>query len=374
MLRRAGLLTQVGLALGLGAAGCVPGGNYGRPLLQPDGWGPPGPAPGMMMAPPPPMMMPPSPFAAIQTPPAAPLPAMPLPAMLPPTEKFKVTHPEYVLEVPDVVKIDIVRALPKGPYTVQPADVLTIQATPSLPDERVGGNYRIGPDGRVTLGMSYGAVIVADLTIDQAEEAVRKHLAMYVQKPKVCVSLAQIGALAQAQGPHLIAPDGTIRLGKFGGVFVAGLTVDEAKAAVEKHLAAHGLTRPEVSLTVQGFNSKFYYVITQGAQGEQVVRLPATGNETVLDAMSQLNMGTTQPHVWIVRPAALSAGTPEQILPVDWTGITRAGITQTNYQLLPGDRLYVVSQPMAWTNTAPEPPHPSEGLKLSKLLPASFSR
>ena len=31
----------------------------------------------------------------------------------------------------------------------------------------------------------------------------------------------------------------------------------------------------------------------------------------------------------------------EQVLPVDWTGITRHGKSETNYQLLPGDRLYV---------------------------------
>src|SRR5262249_11476381 len=105
--------------------------------------------------------------------------------------------------------------------------------------------------------------------------------------------------------------------------------------------------------------------------GEQVFRLPATGNETVLDAMSQVN-GLSPTQVWIVRPAAFSSGLPEQFLPVDWKAITRAGNTRTNYQLLPGDCLYVVTQPIAWAPPIAEPLN-ADGPKLPKLLPASFT-
>ena len=48
------------------------------------------------------------------------------------------------------IMIDVVRAVPKTPYHVQPTDTLTIHASPALPDEPVGGPYTIGPDGRVT--------------------------------------------------------------------------------------------------------------------------------------------------------------------------------------------------------------------------------
>ena len=41
----------------------------------------------------------------------------------------------------------------------------------------------------------------------------------------------------------------------------------------------------------------------------------------------------------------------EQILPVDWEAITRGGMTATNYQVLPGDRVYIAEdEAMAWTN------------------------
>ena len=32
-------------------------------------------------------------------------------------------------------------------------------------------------------------------------------------------------------------------------------------------------------------------------------------------------------------------------MPVDWVGITTKGLTKTNYQLLPGDRLFVKANP-----------------------------
>jgi polysaccharide export outer membrane protein len=44
--------------------------------------------------------------------------------------------------------------------------------------------------------------------------------------------------------------------------------------------------------------------------------------------------------LWVARQAA-AGGAPPQLLPVDWVSITRRGEMQTNYQLLPGDRLFI---------------------------------
>jgi polysaccharide biosynthesis/export protein len=103
---------------------------------------------------------------------------------------------------------------------------------------------------------------------------------------------------------------------------------------------------------VFAFNSKWYYVITDFAgSGEQVVRLPATGNETVLDAISQIGglSPVSSKRIWVARPAP--AGSPDQVLPVDWKGITRRAQTATNYQVLPNDRVYVMAQPLSKIDT-----------------------
>jgi hypothetical protein len=100
------------------------------------------------------------------------------------------------------------------------------------------------------------------------------------------------------------------------------------------------------------YNSKSLYVITDGAGfGEQVVRLPVTGNDTVLDAISQIE-GLSQvssKNIWVARPSCPGTRVA-QILPVRWEEIAVEGITDTNYQLFPGDRIYVKSDPLIHTD------------------------
>jgi polysaccharide export outer membrane protein len=158
----------------------------------------------------------------------------------------------------------------------------------------------------------------------------------------VTVSLGEIGAKQQISGPHLVGPDGMVTLGGYGQVSVVGLTVEQAKAAVERHLA-RTLEEPEVSIDVYSYNSKVFYVVTQGAGlGDGVTRFPITGNETVLDAISLINglSPNSSTQIWVARPGRNNQGC-HQILPVDWLSITQCGDTQTNYQLMPGDRVYV---------------------------------
>jgi hypothetical protein len=91
------------------------------------------------------------------------------------------------------------------------------------------------------------------------------------------------------------------------------------------------------------YNSKFYYIVTEGAGfGDQMVRIPVTGNETVLDAMAQIGglQQVSSKRIWIARPAPKDSAC-DQILPVDWQAITRGASTATNYQLMPGDRIFV---------------------------------
>src|SRR5207249_5086606 len=95
-------------------------------------------------------------------------------------------------------------------------------------------------------------------------------------------------AMQQVRGEHLVRPDGTVGLGTYGSVYVTGMTIAEAKAAVERHLARF-LFRPEVSVDVSGFNSRVYFIIFDlPGSGQQIYRLPHTGNETVLDALGEI--------------------------------------------------------------------------------------
>ena len=112
---------------------------------------------------------------------------------------------------------------------------------------------------------------------------------------------------------------------RYGSVIVAGLTLSDAKAAIEQQLSRF-LESPEVSLNVFAYNSKVYYIITAGAGlGDNVVRVPVTGNETVLDAISQVNglQPVSSKRIWIARPVP---GCSENlILPVDWCAVSGRG-------------------------------------------------
>jgi hypothetical protein len=98
----------------------------------------------------------------------------------------------------------------------------------------------------------------------------------------------------------------------------------------------------DLNVDVRGYNSKFYYVITDGGgYGEQVYPFLITGSETVLDALGRIQglpVVADRRKVWVARRGHGSCG---QILPVDWVGIARKGATSTNFQVLPGDRIYV---------------------------------
>jgi polysaccharide export outer membrane protein len=266
-----------------------------------------------------------------------------------PRELNKVTMPEYIIEAPDILQIEAVRIVPKPPFRIEPLDALAVFVTEALPEQPIQGVYVVDPDGTISLGFSYGSVRVIDQTIDEAKASIEHHLAKIV-KPgfQVNVSLAESRARQQITGPHLVRQDGKINLGTYGTVPVAGLTLDAAKSAIELHLSQY-LAKPEVAVDVAGYNSKVFYVITDNAGfGEAVYRLPLTGNETVLDGLSQtygLPPTASKKRIWVARPIPTNTGC-EQVLPVDWCAITQRGITDSNYQLLPGDRIYVQSQPI----------------------------
>lgn len=278
----------------------------------------------------------------------------PPPDSLLPRELKKTTLPPYVIEPPDILVIDAISIVPKPPYHIATLDTLLIQATETFANEPISGPYAVEPEGTVNLGTSYGTVVVAGLTLDEAKAAVEKHLKQFLKAPRVIVALGQARGLQQIRGEHLVSPDGTISLGVYGNVPVTGLTVPEAKATLEAHLSLF-LQKPELSVIVTGYNSKVYYVIFDGGgYGQQVYRLPVTGNETVLDAISQINglppVSSLQ-DIWVARPAPEEAGC-DQILPVNWLAVTNCGSTATNYQILPGDRIHVKADHLIATDNA----------------------
>jgi len=163
--------------------------------------------------------------------------------------------------------------------------------------------------------------------------------------------LANMAPIEQVSGEYLVGPDGTVTLGSYGSVPVVGQTVATAKGTIELYLSQF-LETPAVSVDVYAYNSKVYYIITQGAGlGDGVYRFPVTGNETVLDAISHINglEQVSSKRIWIARPTT-APGQP-RTLPVSWDAITAQACYDSNYQILPGDRVFIAEDKMVALDT-----------------------
>lgn len=205
-----------------------------------------------------------------------------------PSEFKKVSMPEYIIEPPDLILVEVLEALEGRP---------------------ISGERLVRPDGKISLGF-YGEVYVAGLTTSEAKEKIVLHLRKYLT-------------------------DDTL-----------GLWEEDPKTQQAKPVEPRDTDRVFVDVTA--YNSKNYYVLGDvGAPG----KLPITGNETVLDAIQYAGglMPTAAPqNIRLVRPAPPGACC-EQLLPVNLAAITSGGDPTTNYQLMPGDRIVVYRDPIVRT-------------------------
>jgi polysaccharide biosynthesis/export protein len=271
--------------------------------------------------------------------------------MEPPREKSMISLPAYRVEPPDILQVEMLKMVPLPPYRIESYDVLQIKAVGTILDQPIDNFYLVEGEGTVNVGPAYGTVRVGGMTVEEATKAITAKLKEILSAPEVSVQLARTAGTQPVTGQYLVGPDGTVNLRTYGVVHVAGKSVTDIKVALQKHLAQF-FDSPEVSVDVLGYNSKVYYVITDGAgQGDSIKRLFITGNETVLDAVSQVG-GLSQfsgKEVWVARPAPGGFGC-EQILPVDYLAITRGGAAATNYQIMPGDRVFIAEDHLVGFN------------------------
>ena len=263
-------------------------------------------------------------------------------------ETAKMSLPFYFLEPPDIINVEAIHLAPKAPYRLRVFDIIMIDVLGTPPDEPISGFFAVEPGGLIQLGSGYGSIMVAGMSIEEAEVAITRYLdgsdgniQVSLISPIVSVRLQRMGDMQQIAGNHTIGPDGSITLGSYGRVYVSGLTVNECRDAIELHLSKH-LDHPQVAVDIFSYNSKAYYVIFQSsAMGERVLKFPYTGNENVLDAISNTDglMPNSSKRIWVARPVGNS--NKPVILPVDWVDVTAYGKPDTNYQLLPGDRVFV---------------------------------
>ena len=157
---------------------------------------------------------------------------------------------------------------------------------------------------------------------------------------------ADVDSPIRLPGDQPVMPDGTIQLGKYGRLQVAGKTVDDIEAAVKTQIDAKDAGVFTVRVVTR--QSKVYYVLGEvNAPGAYQL----SGRETVLDAVlaaGGLTGRALSDNIILDRPTAPDSC--RTVLPVCWKEIVQLGDTSTNYQITAGDRVYVPARPCGKTS------------------------
>ena len=166
-------------------------------------------------------------------------------------------------------------------------------------------------------------------------------------------------------GDQTIQQDGTIELGSYGRLLVAGLSAQEIQGRVGELVTTYEIAKRETRIGLASYSgalsnepadygvtvrlvnqdSALFYVMGEvNAPGSY----PLVGHETVLDALiaaGGLSDRANDHKIILTRPQY--GGQPRVILPVCYQQVLQLGDVSTNYQLQPGDRIYVPSMTLA---------------------------
>jgi protein involved in polysaccharide export with SLBB domain len=169
-----------------------------------------------------------------------------------------------------------------------------------------------------------------------------KHLLpTYIVEPGdvILVYPVELDSPVRLPGDQPVLLDGTINLGKYGQLVVAGHTLADIEAQVRASVEAQTKDAGYIAVRLISRISKVYYVLGEvNAPGAY----PINGREAVLDgilAAGGLTDRASREEIILSRPT--SPDSCRVVLPVCYREITQVGDTSTNYQLAPGDRIYV---------------------------------
>jgi polysaccharide biosynthesis/export protein len=208
-----------------------------------------------------------------------------------------------------------------GAYVLEPPDMILVEVLEALPGRPISGERLVRPDGKISLGF-YGDVYVAGLTVPEAKEKIILRLQKLLSDDAL-----DLFEIDEATGEPVVDP------------------------ASKKPLLKDPKDSNTVFVDVTAYNSKNYYVV-----GDVHIpgRLPVTGSETVLDVIHFAGGLTPQAdHKGVVLYRQPKKGGSLQSLRVDIDQIMMGDDLSTNYQILPGDRLVIPHNP----SSEAEPAH-----------------
>jgi protein involved in polysaccharide export with SLBB domain len=195
-------------------------------------------------------------------------------------------------------------------YVVEPPDLIIVEVLEALPGRPISGERLVRPDGRITLGF-YGEIPVAGLTLSQIKERIVLHLRKFIS-------------------------DGLLGL----------LEIDYETGEIKRDPNGRAIVKDpkdtdRVFVDVTAYNSQHCYVL-----GDVTIpgSLPYTGGDTVLDLIQYaggLLPSADKARIRLIR--SFPKGSPARVLPINYEEITMGTDASTNDAILPNDRLVIPS-------------------------------
>lgn len=181
-------------------------------------------------------------------------------------------------------------------------------------------------------------------------------LASYIVEPGDVLFLepADFDSPIRLPGDQPVQPDGTIELGRYGRIRVAGQTLDQIRTHVQAVVSAREVARAasaqgqdqsvdgdmnEIIVRLVDWKSKVFYVV---GEVNSPGAYPYAGNETVLDALLAAGDITRRANRHqIILSRATAPCDQRVVLPICYDHIVQIGDASSNYQIMPGDRIFV---------------------------------
>lgn len=233
-------------------------------------------------------------------------------------------------------------------YIVEIGDTILIEAVKFDASIRLPGDQVIKPDGHISLG-EFGEYMAHGKTIAQIRLEVQqlidddirsdREIAFEIERrEREADQLLADRRNASSADDELAINDADNANDDQGDLSLTSIEDEEARIALERRIS-EAILRNEISVRLVTWDSKKIYVL-----GE--VNSPGSfdydGTHTVLDALIEaggLSSKANEHHILVARPTTCSSC--RIVMTVCYDQIVQLGDTTSNYQLMPGDRVFV---------------------------------
>jgi protein involved in polysaccharide export with SLBB domain len=210
------------------------------------------------------------------------------------------------------------------------------------------GNHRVTKTAQSQLAPSHG---FKNLPRENQKTVLPSHLL----EPGDLVSLkiADVPTNLEIESGQSVLADGSLDLARFGRLIVAGMTLESTESLIEDTIAnvtretegGENVLHVEVNVSLAESTDRFYVLGDVRTPGIYKLK----GYETVLDGIllaGGVIDNSAGYEIQLARPADSQSG--QILVPINYPNIAQRADPATNYQLQPGDRVYVTrSMPIA---------------------------